>query len=520
MEKKLIVFIVALSLFLFSIVSVFAIEGSLKESERNDELGKYSQKCEMKYNKISFRGCDKAFCYPNQLVRCDRFWFFDILTCSNSYNIECSEDPKCDSGYSIKEKKRCESDSASETAPSQRCLSKEDCSSNVDSDCDGLLPEKDSDCVKKVWTKPSTKSRWSWKCSWGKCSCNADAWYVPDEYYNPAEHSLYGLDPENWNCVVDKTYYDSSVSYFLGNGLSIKDIGGVWFAMNLYNKLPKILRDAINMFLPKDVDAEVRDYASKLPKPSSYTYTYACSYNGCCYDWDAVYALKRDWVCYHNDLETDKIFDWRSVDNKNWMTSVKQQSPCGSCWAFSALGAAEANYKIERNNAELRIDLSEQDIVSCSNAGSCDGGQNSLALSYAVTKGVSTEKCFPYTAKDSPCSPLCFEKFDIAESELIDYNRESIKNKLRTEGPVSVCMDWGDFMDWDANGIGRCRGKYDESGHCVTLVGYNDDGRYWIIKNSWGLGWFGNGYGKIGYGECRMETIRGTPAIPHEIRER
>lgn len=36
--------------------------------------------------------------------------------------------------------------------------------------------------------------------------------------------------------------------------------------------------------------------------------------------------------------------------------------------------------------------------------------------------------------------------------------------------------------------------------HAVVLVGYNDTGNYWIIKNSWGGGWGEEGYAKVSYG--------------------
>jgi hypothetical protein len=62
----------------------------------------------------------------------------------------------------------------------------------------------------------------------------------------------------------------------------------------------------------------------------------------------------------------------------------------------------------------------------------------------------------------------------------------------------------GDYWDGD---IYRCTD--DESvNHGVVIVGYNDaggSGGYWIVKNSWGSGWNGDGYFKVGYGECAVE---------------
>lgn len=36
--------------------------------------------------------------------------------------------------------------------------------------------------------------------------------------------------------------------------------------------------------------------------------------------------------------------------------------------------------------------------------------------------------------------------------------------------------------------------------HAVVLVGYNDEGSYFIFENSWGTGWGDNGYGALKYG--------------------
>ena len=52
----------------------------------------------------------------------------------------------------------------------------------------------------------------------------------------------------------------------------------------------------------------------------------------------------------------------------------------------------------------------------------------------------------------------------------------------------------------------------------VQLVGYVDSttypgGGYWIIKNSWGAGWNGNGYGTVMYGNIERHTYDPADAI-------
>lgn len=62
--------------------------------------------------------------------------------------------------------------------------------------------------------------------------------------------------------------------------------------------------------------------------------------------------------------------DWR---NKNIITSIKNQGSCGSCWTFATNAYGESRM-IQRGQADLSIDLSEQYLLSCTPQCSCSGG--------------------------------------------------------------------------------------------------------------------------------------------------
>jgi len=100
-------------------------------------------------------------------------------------------------------------------------------------------------------------------------------------------------------------------------------------------------------------------------------------------------------------------FDWRNVHGQNYLTPVHSQSGCGSCWAFGAIATVEGNAKAYFNKPNLALDLSEQDLVSCSGTGSCGGGFSSDALVYIRDNGVAIESCFDYTHSDESCSNKC-----------------------------------------------------------------------------------------------------------------
>ena len=181
------------------------------------------------------------------------------------------------------------------------------------------------------------------------------------------------------------------------------------------------------------------------------------------------------------------VFDWRNRHGQNWNSPVKNQGGCGSCWAFSALGSTEGVFNTYYNQ-HLDLDLSEQDFVSCAPTGDCSGGGVSSSLNYMRSVGVVNESCFPYIANDGNCDDRCtnpqFWKINYSSDvdNVDNLNREFIiKQQLMKNGPLAMT---GPMYYWS---------------HAITLsgYGYDDNGLYWIFKNSWGTGYQDNGYGKI-----------------------
>jgi hypothetical protein len=200
-----------------------------------------------------------------------------------------------------------------------------------------------------------------------------------------------------------------------------------------------------------------------------------------------------------------KEFDWshKVLPNADpqggddWMSPVKDQGSCGSCWAFAALGAIEAQYNIETNNPNADIDLSEQDLISCSGAGDCCGGFPVDALKKIKSVGVAEESCFPYNDGDCSCyddssdtfsncqckekapycsnfacSAKCTSKWKIAgfspvskDSDKTTATAMQIKKALIKHGPLVATLK----QEW----------------HVIVIVGYDSQGK-WIVKDSAG----------------------------------
>ena len=98
---------------------------------------------------------------------------------------------------------------------------------------------------------------------------------------------------------------------------------------------------------------------------------------------------------------------FREVDWRSYMSGVKSQSPCGSCWAFAAASVSEGVFGI-RNRISPTPRVSEQELLDCVENNGCEGGgAPSRALQWGKDHGYIPHDDYPYTAvkSDSCQSP-------------------------------------------------------------------------------------------------------------------
>jgi len=189
--------------------------------------------------------------------------------------------------------------------------------------------------------------------------------------------------------------------------------------------------------------------------------------------------------------------DWRT---KGYVTGVKDQAQCGSCWAFSATGSLEGQYFRKTGTLES---FSEQQLVDCSgdygNMG-CNGGLMDQAFEYIEKYGIERESDYPYTAQDGDC------KYDASKvvtkvSGYVDIptgSESKLKEAVATQGPVSVAIDASNasFQFYRSGVYNERACSSSQLDHGVLAVGYGSlsNNAYWLVKNSWGSSWGQQGY--------------------------
>jgi len=235
--------------------------------------------------------------------------------------------------------------------------------------------------------------------------------------------------------------------------------------------------------------------------------------------------------------DAPREFDWVS---KGAVSSVKDQGQCGSCAAFSAIGAVESCYQIK--TGVMDDDLSEQHIVDCAyghiynddeGSWSATGCQGAWPVAYIdwLNNGKKNqeEAGYHYTSGHSGTHYRCRENATNwhEQAHVSDFTNYWFVDELDMEGlvqinPVSTAVQATNNWSWYNGGVlddSYCCNVADDPyctynvNHAILVVGYGHDEAsgldYWLIKNSWGSRWGEDGYVKLkkGTGHCGVGTF-------------
>ncbi|KHN84702.1 Cathepsin B-like cysteine proteinase 6 [Toxocara canis] len=258
------------------------------------------------------------------------------------------------------------------------------------------------------------------------------------------------------------------------------------------------------------------------------------------------------------DMYIPEAFDAREKwDMCPSLKAIRDQSSCGSCWAFGAVEAMSDRICIA-SHGKIQVYLSADDLLSC--CGSCGfgcyGGDPMAAWKYWVKEGIVTgsnftikEGCKPYPFPPcehhsnkthyEPCkhdlypTPKCERKCVDGYSERtyeedkfyglnaygVDDDVTAIQKEILSRGPVEVAFEvYEDFLMYDGGVYVHTGGKIG-GGHAVKMLGWGVEQGvpYWLVANSWNTDWGEDGFFRIlrGVDECGIESgvVGGLPKL-------
>jgi cathepsin C len=238
--------------------------------------------------------------------------------------------------------------------------------------------------------------------------------------------------------------------------------------------------------------------------------------------------------------------DWRHHNGENYIGEVMNQGSCGSCYAVAVTHMLEARVRIKTKN-EHKPKLSIQEALSCSEyAQGCHGGFPYLVAKYAQDYGMVDNAAMPYKGhKNVQCAKGAKSKVRATNYGYVGgyygaCNHDKMLRELYDHGPIVVGFDtdaglwhYSEGM-YDADsllqlqdhpqGWGEAHGTrlhnhWEKTTHAVLVVGFGQgqEGKYWLVQNSWGPNWGEAGYFKIkrGVDHCAFESmaVRATPVL-------
>ncbi len=229
------------------------------------------------------------------------------------------------------------------------------------------------------------------------------------------------------------------------------------------------------------------------------------------------------------------------------LPAIKDQSPYGTCWAFSSVACAEINLM---KKGYTNVDLSElhlayfayntvtdplgglDDSIRCTGSSLLNMGGNTMFSTNAWSDwmGAADESVAEYSMASSVeskglSSSLAYEdSYHLQNFYYINSaDTEQIKQAIMDYGSVAVNYYAYDGYGTDPYYNSKTAAQYCNSAktanHAVTIVGWDDNfaasnfktrpsgNGAWVVRNSWGSDWGDGGYFYLSYYDKTIDSL-------------
>jgi cathepsin B len=201
-----------------------------------------------------------------------------------------------------------------------------------------------------------------------------------------------------------------------------------------------------------------------------------------------------------------EFFDCR-IKWPKCIPKISDQGSCGACYAMSVSTAFSTRYCIRNELSEV-LNFSPQNLINCLSG--CKGEFPDVAWDYISNNGITTGNCLLYKGYSNTCNMKCdsnenkFNKYFSGKTKFLESEIE-IKKEILRNGPVTSMMNlYNDYFNYKS-GIYMHNKKNNKvlGYHSITLMGWGieDNVKYWLVQDSYGLNKGENGFIKIKIGD-------------------
>jgi len=198
------------------------------------------------------------------------------------------------------------------------------------------------------------------------------------------------------------------------------------------------------------------------------------------------------------------------IDLRPLCSKIEDQGNLGSCTANALAGALEfLEIKDRVDFADLsRLFIYYNERVIEHSVKSDAGAMIRDGIKTLHKQGVCTEKLWPYVVSRFASKPAAACYKEASDHQITSYHRILTLDEMRTclaEGFPFV-FGFTAYESFESQQVAKT-GKVDMpkpgeravGGHAVVAVGYDDAGKRFIVRNSWGPKWGMKGYFTLPY---------------------